>query len=185
MYSFASLLLRATFGGLVAGHGAQKLWGKFGGAGLSGTAGHMESQGLRPGHQWAMFAGLAEFVGGSLTALGMLHPIGPLMTMVPMATETVRTHAGKPIWVSSGGAELPVTNMAIAGALLLAGPGWLSIDGIFRTRAPFWLVAAVLGGLGYGLYSAIQPTEEQKQQAIDTAGRAFELVRERVPHVAA
>lgn len=185
MYSLASLLLRATFGGLLAGHGAQKLWGKFDGPGLEGAAGYMEKLGMKPGHQWAMVAGVSEFFGGTLTALGLFHPIGPLLSFAPMTVATTKAHAGKPVWVSSGGAELPVTNMAIAGALLLAGPGWLSIDKIFRTRAPFWLVAMVLGGMGYGLYNAIQPTEEQKQQAIGTAERAFEVVRERVPNIAA
>jgi putative oxidoreductase len=185
MYSLASLLLRATFGGLLAGHGAQKLWGKFDGPGLDGTAGSMEKLGMKPGHQWALMAGASELGGGVLTALGMFHPIGPLLSLASMATATFKQHAGKPIWVTSGGAELPVTNMAIAGALLLAGPGWLSVDKIFRTRAPFWMVAAVLGGVGYGLYSAVQPTEEQKQQVVETAGRAFEVVKERVPNVAA
>ena len=185
MYSLASLLLRVTFGGLLAGHGAQKLWGKFDGPGLTGAAGYMESLGMKPGHQWAMMAGVSELVGGALTALGMFHPVGPLLSFGPMTVATTKQHAGKPIWVSSGGAELPVTNMAIAGALLLAGPGWLSIDKIFRTRAPFWLVAMVLGGMGYGLYNVVQPTEEMKQQAIGTAERALEVVKERVPNIAA
>ena len=185
MYSFASLLLRVTFGGLLAGHGAQKLWGKFGGYGLQGTAGFMESLGMRPGYQWAVMAGVSELFGGVLTALGMFHPVGPLMSLAPMATATMKAHAGKPIWVTSGGAELPVTNMSIAGALLLAGPGWFSVDKIFRTRAPFWLVAMVMGGIGYGLYNTVQPTEEQRKQVVETAERAFEVVRERVPNIAA
>jgi putative oxidoreductase len=185
MYSLASLLLRVTFGGLLAGHGAQKLWGKFDGPGLEGTAGFMESMGMKPGHQWALMAGASELGGGVLTALGMLHPVGPLLSIAAMGTASLKAHAGKPIWATSGGAELPVTNMAIAGALLLAGPGWLSVDKIFRTRAPFWMVAMILGGIGYGLNSAIQPSEEQKQQVVETAERALEVVKERVPHLAA
>src|SRR5688500_17018174 len=115
----------------------------------------------------------------------MFHRVGPLLSFGSMTVATAKTHACKPIWATSGGAGLPVTNLAIAGALLLAGPGWLSVDKIFRTRAPVWLVAMVLGAMGYGLYNAIQPTEEQKQQAIGTAERAFEVVRERVPNIAA
>lgn len=185
MYSLAVLILRLTFGGLLAGHGAQKLFGWYGGRGLEGTAGMMENLGLRPGHQWATLAGAAEFFGGLLTALGLFHPVGPLVTMAPMSVATFKVHAGKPIWVTSGGAELPVTNMAIGTAVLFAGPGWFSFDRIFGTRAPFWLVGLVLGGLGYGLYTALSPSEETQRQVLETAERAVETVRERVPGAAA
>ena len=185
MKSLGLLLLRLTFGGLMMGHGAQKLFGAFEGHGPEGTGQFLESMGMRPGRFWAHVAGWCEFGGGALTALGLMHPAGPMLTIAPMVMATTKAHAGKPIWVTSGGAELPVTNMAIAGALLLAGPGWFSVDKIFRTRAPFWLVAVVLGGLGYGLYNVVQPTEEQRQQVVETAERAFEVVKERIPNIAA
>ncbi|HEV8639025.1 MAG TPA: DoxX family protein [Chloroflexota bacterium] len=185
MYSLGLLILRLTFGGLLAGHGAQKLFGWYGGRGLEGTAGMMENLGLRPGHQWATLVGAAEFFGGLLTALGLFHPVGPLVTMAPMSVATFKVHAGKPIWVTSGGAELPVTNIAISTALLLAGPGWFSFDRIFGTRAPFWLVGLVLGDLGYGLYSIFTPSQETRQRVLETAERAVGTVRERVPGIAA
>src|SRR5688572_23388419 len=72
------LALRLTAGGLLAGHGAQKLFGAFGGHGLEGTAGWLESIGLRPGKPWATLAGLSEFGGGALTALGLGGPLGPV-----------------------------------------------------------------------------------------------------------
>jgi putative oxidoreductase len=185
VYSLGALILRATLGGLLAGHGAQKLFGWYGGHGLDGTAGFIEQLGMRPGHQWAVMAGTAEFFGGVLTALGLFHPVGPLMTMAPMSVATATAHAGKPIWVTSGGAELPVTNMAIGAALLAAGPGWFSFDRVFGTRAPFWLVGLVLGGIGYGLYSTLTPSQETQQRVVETAARAVEVVRERVPGIAA
>src|SRR5829696_3487972 len=69
------LALRLTTGGLMAGHGAQKLFGSFGGHGLKGTTGFMESLGLKPSKQWATLAGASEFGSGLLTALGFGGPI--------------------------------------------------------------------------------------------------------------
>src|SRR5687767_13895981 len=63
MADLGLLGLRLTAGGLLAGHGAQKLFGKFGGYGLEGTAGWLESIGLRPGKPWATLAGASEFGG--------------------------------------------------------------------------------------------------------------------------
>src|SRR5919204_3486187 len=123
MKNLALLILRLALGALMAGHGAQKLFGWFGGHGLQGTAGWLESMGLRPGRQWALLAGLSEFGGGVLTLLGFLNPLGPLAAIGAMGMATAKVHWGKPIWVTSGGAEFAITNAAIALALGLAGPG--------------------------------------------------------------
>lgn len=69
------LLLRSAIGLTLAAHGAQKLFGWFGGAGLNGTAGFMESLGFRPGRRQARMAGLVEAGGGLLLALGLLTPV--------------------------------------------------------------------------------------------------------------
>ena len=145
MTSVALLILRLTVGGLLAGHGAQKLFGSFGGHGVDGTAGWLESMNLKPGRQWAFMAGLSEFGGGVLTAIGALNPLGPIMALGAMLMATIKVHARRPIWVTEGGAELPVTNMAAQTALILAGPGKLSFDGLLGIRVPRWfgLVALV------------------------------------------
>src|SRR5438552_16407426 len=114
MKNLALLILRLTVGALLAGHGAQKLFGWFGGHGLQGTAKWLESMGLRPGRQWALLAGLSEFGGGVLTALGFLNPLGPLGTIGAMGMATTKAHWGKPIWLTSGRAERPVPNRAAA-----------------------------------------------------------------------
>ncbi|MCZ4514812.1 DoxX family membrane protein, partial [Streptomyces sp. ActVer] len=54
------LLLRLGTGGVLAAHGTQKLFGWFGGGGLSGTGQFMESVGYAPGRASAAAAGLAE-----------------------------------------------------------------------------------------------------------------------------
>ena len=146
MGDLALLLLRVVTGGLLAGHGAQKLFGSFGGNGLEGTAGWLESMGLKPGKVWAGLAGLGEFGGGTLTLLGAGGPLGSILASSTMAMATLKVHAGKPIWVAAGGAELPVVNIAASTALLLSGPGRYSLDRLFEVRVPAWI--SVLTGLG-------------------------------------
>lgn len=151
----ALLILRAPLGALLAGHGAQKLFGWFGGHGFAGTAKWLESMELRPGEAWAVAAGASELGGGLLTMLGLLHPLGPIAAISAMAMATVKGHWGKPIWVTSGGAELPVTNIAIAAALLAAGPGRYSLDRALGLRLPAWAdtvaALAALAGVAAGV----------------------------------
>ena len=147
MTSVALLIIRLTVGGLLAGHGAQKLFGAFGGSGIQGTGGWLESLGLRPGQRWAGLAGLSEFGGGVLTALGFLNPIGPILALGAMLMATVKVHAGRPIWVTQGGAELPITNMAVQGALIVAGPGRLSLDQLLGVRMPRRVAVAGLAAV--------------------------------------
>ncbi|MDQ3965138.1 MAG: DoxX family protein [Actinomycetota bacterium] len=139
MRDFAVLILRMVQGSLLAGHGAQKLFGWFGGHGLEGTSGWLESLGLRPGRPWAVLAGLSEFGGGVLTLLGLLNPLGPLGILGSMAMATAKVHSLRPIWVTEGGAELPVTNAAISAALMINGPGRYSVDRALSIRLPGWL----------------------------------------------
>jgi putative oxidoreductase len=157
MTSLALLLARLVVGGLIAGHGAQKLFGAFGGRGPEGTAAYLETLKIKPPKEWALTAGVSEFVGGGLTALGLLNPIGPLLAIGPMATATLTQHKGKPIWGTKGGAELPVTNMAALAALVLAGPGLLSLDSAFRTRVPWWFSFLTLTGVAIGVVSSSTP----------------------------
>jgi putative oxidoreductase len=166
------LILRLVAGGLLAGHGAQKLFGLFGGHGLAGTGGWLESLGLRPGNRWAVLAGLGEFGGGTLTALGLLHPIGPLMMLGPMGIAVGKVHWGKAIWVTEGGAELPVTNMAVAVALAMTTPGRYSLDDLLGVRAPRPLIAlvglSVVAATALGLSAQPAPAPESPQA--ETAG---------------
>jgi putative oxidoreductase len=150
MKDLGLLTIRLVAGSLLAGHGAQKLFGAFGGYGLEGTAGWLESLGMKPGKAWATAAGLSEFGGGALTALGLAHPVGPLGIISAMSVAIGKTHWNKPIWVTEGGAELPVTNIALAVALMLAGPGRYSLDNALGVKLPravvlFLALSAAIG----------------------------------------
>ena len=165
MAALALLLLRVVTGGLLIGHGAQKLFGSFGGYGLKGTAGWLESLGLRPGLAWAGLAGASEMGGGLLTVLGLGGPLGPIMTISAMKMATFKAHSGKPIWVTAGGAELPVVNIAVGTALMMTGPGRYSLDSMFGIKIPRWLTALVMAGsavtLVAGLLMEPDPADEQ------------------------
>src|SRR5256885_11788843 len=98
MKSVALFLLRVVMGGLLVGHGAQKLFGAFGGKGVEGTGQSFKKLGLEAGREWAQVAGAAEIAGGGLTALGLLSPIGPIVTTAPMIVASRKAHGDKPNW---------------------------------------------------------------------------------------
>ena len=135
---------RVVVGGYLAVHGAQKLFGAFGGPGLEKTAAGFERIGLAPGRQMAALAGAAELAGGLLTVAGAADPAGPLAIIGTMAVASATHRANGPL-ARDGGFELPLTNLAAASALAAAGPG--------RFRAgpalprPLTAAAAAIGGL--------------------------------------
>ena len=126
MRSLGVLVLRFTVGGYLAVHGAQKLFGSFGGYGIEGTGGFFDNIGLKPGRHLAALAGMTEFGGGVLTATGIAHPLGPAATAGAMAVATA-THLPKGPLAATGGYELPLTNLAALVALASMSPGPLRL----------------------------------------------------------
>jgi putative oxidoreductase len=168
--NLAALVLRMVIGGLMTGHGAQKLFGWWGGYGLQGTSAWLESMGLRPGRPWAIMAGGSEFGGGVLSLLGLLNPLGPLGVIGAMAMAARKAHWGRPVWVTEGGPELPVTNISIATALMLAGPGKYSLDRALGIRLPSWVALLGLVGISITVAFAAQlepPAQAEAEQARD------------------
>jgi putative oxidoreductase len=165
----APAIVRLVQGSLMAGHGAQKLFGSFGGHGVEGTSGFMEMLGLRPGRPWAVLAGLSEFGGGVLTVLGLLNPLGPLGVIGSMSMATTKAHWGKPIWATEGGAELPVLNIAIATALMIREPSNYSLDRLLGIRLPSWIgplgLALILLTVRYtGVGTEVPPSQEEEKE---------------------
>jgi putative oxidoreductase len=122
---YGLLLLRVAVGLLFAGHGAQKLFGWFGGGGPAGTAGFFGSIGYRMPAVMAIVAGLAELGGGLLLATGFLTPVASflLATVMLNAITTVVFPKG-----FLGGWEFEFTLLTVAIALAATGPGEISID---------------------------------------------------------
>lgn len=152
------LVLRLTVGSFLAGHGAQKLFGWFGGPGLRGADEQAEKLGMRPGQLWGPMNALGEFMGGVLSALGFLNPLGPISIAADMAVAIRRVHLHKPIWSMQGGAEFPLTNLAAALALAFGGPGRYSLDRLLGVRLPRWLVGlATVSMIGVSVGAAFRP----------------------------
>ena len=115
----ALLVIRLAVGLLFVGHGAQKLFGVFGGSGLEGTAGMFDSIGLRPGWLHARAAGTAELLGGALLALGLFTPVAAAALIAVMTAAVITVHAPNGIWNSNQGYEF---NLVMAAAVFaLAG----------------------------------------------------------------
>ena len=154
LFDLGLLIIRVVFGLIFAAHGAQKLFGWFGGYGITGTSGWLESTGYRPGKLFAIAVGLTEFVGGLLLALGFLGPVGPALIIAVMIVAMVTVHWKNSFFVATNGIEHPLMFTVAAIGLALTGPGRYSVDyqqGWLRWETPglTWIVLAigVIGGL--------------------------------------
>jgi putative oxidoreductase len=159
--SLGLLITRVIFGSYLAVHGAQKLFGSFGGHGLDATGAGFESLGMKPGKVMAAIAGASELGGGVLTAAGIADPLGPLAiagTMVVAST----VHRKQGPLSTNGGFELPLTNFAVATALLASGPGHLRL-GPHLSKSLTRL--SVLGGAALAGYSINQLLRAQPAPA--------------------
>jgi putative oxidoreductase len=162
----ALLVLRIVVGLYLFGHGAQKLFGWFGGPGLAGTEGWLRSIGFRPARLWALNAGLAEAAGGALVALGLLNPIGSLAIAAAMIVAIVTAHLGKGWFAMTGGPELPLVNLAAVAAVALAGPGRYALDSWFGIALPepaIGIVGIVLVALGVAVSLLSRQTRPAEQ----------------------
>src|ERR1700682_2398708 len=137
MTDTAILIVRLVVGLYVAGHGAQKLFGWFGGPGLGAIIGACGS-GLRfrPARLWATSLSATEVVGGLLMAIGLLGPLGPIAVAGSMLGATVYGHWSKGPWSAKGGYELAATNLAVALAVALLGVGSFSVDALLGLAVP-------------------------------------------------
>ena len=132
--NWSALALRIPVGLLFMAHGAQKLFGWFGGYGLEATGQWMESIGLAPGYLMAMMAGSAEFFGGLFIILGLLTRPSALVLGFTMLVAIVTTHLENGLFMSNNGYEFGLSLAAISFALMLQGGGRLSIDNLINKR---------------------------------------------------
>lgn len=124
------LILRLVVGLSFMAHGAQKLFGWFGGYGPKGTGGWMESVGIKPGVAIAVLSGLMELVGGLLLAAGFLTVLGAALITLTMLGAIVKVHGRNGYWSTANGYEYNLLLIAVAVALALTGAGAYSLDAV-------------------------------------------------------
>ncbi|MBI3155132.1 MAG: DoxX family protein [Burkholderiales bacterium] len=123
-----ALALRIPVGIIFAAHGAQKLFGWFGGYGLEGTGQFFGSVGLNPGYLLALLAGLAEFFGGLALVAGLLVRPAAAALAFAMLVAIFAVHWGKGFFAASGGYEFALALFAASLSLLFSGAGRFSVD---------------------------------------------------------
>lgn len=124
----AALALRIPVGIIFVAHGAQKLFGAFGGYGLEGTGQFFASVGLNPGTLMALLAGAAEFFGGLALILGLLVRPAAAALAFAMLVAIVAVHIGKGFFLDKGGYEYALALFAASVSLLFSGGGRFSLD---------------------------------------------------------
>ena len=146
------LLLRLAVGLTLAAHGTQKLFGWFGGPGLSATGQFFTVLGFPPGRRHALMAALGETVGGALLVAGFATPVAGAVVVSVMLVAVVTVHLSKGFFAQNGGYEYPFVLAVAALALAFIGPGSLSLDAIvgFERSGALWGIAALLAGLAGG-----------------------------------
>ncbi|HEV2671625.1 MAG TPA: DoxX family protein [Gemmatimonadales bacterium] len=156
------LILRLVVGLTLAAHGAQKLFGWFGGYGLQGTGGFLEQLGFVPGRRNALFAGLAELGGGVLLALGLATPVAAAMIVAVMTVAAVSAHLKHGFFNHNQGYEYTLILAIASVSIAFTGPGPLSVDATlgFGDAGAAWGFVALVAGL---------------------AGAAVQLARRQVP----
>ena len=143
------LLLRLVVGPTMAAHGAQKLFGWFGGYGLQGTGGFLEKLGFVPGRRHALAAGLAEFVGGLLLALGLVTPLAATLIISVMFVAVATVHVKNGYFNHNQGFEYNLTLAVVALSIAIMGAGPVSLDAALgiHDAGPVWGLAALLAGI--------------------------------------
>ena len=160
--SIGILILRLAAGLTLAAHGTQKLFGWFGGYGLTGTGGFLEQLGFVPGKRNALFAGVAEGVGGLLLALGFATPLAAAVIIAVMTVASLSVHLKHGFFNHNQGFEYTMMLAVIALSIAMIGPGQFSLDAVLGVHA---------AGAAWGVAAA----------ALGLAGAAVQLAGRRVP----
>ena len=168
MIALGLLVLRLVLGLILVGHGAQKLFGWWGGSGMTGWTGAMTRMRIRPAMPWAWMSALAEFVGGLLVAIGFLNPLGSFAIAGSMLVAIALVHWPKGFWTTKGGYEFNLLIIAAAATVAIAGPGAYSLDTVLGIHLPEPVLLivgtlATLAGVGVAVGTRA-PAEATKPQ---------------------
>ncbi|GGB45535.1 DoxX family protein [Shewanella inventionis] len=131
---FSTLALRVPVGIIFMAHGAQKLFGWFGGYGLEGTGQWMASMGMEPGVLMAFMAGSAEFFGGLFILLGLLTRPAAVALAFTMVAAIASVHLSNGLFMSNNGYEYALALLAASVSLALSGSGKAALDNALTRR---------------------------------------------------
>jgi putative oxidoreductase len=162
------LLARLTIGLLMAAHGSQKLFGWFGGHGLTGTAGFFEALGFRPGRLFATAAAVSEVGSGLLLAVGLFEPFAAALMVSVMIVAAVSVHWQHGVFAVSNGIEVPLLYGVSGVALALTGPGAYSADAVLGLTS-LWTPGVVLTSLALALVGGIGNLALRKTEPVQAA----------------
>ncbi len=154
MVALGLLVLRLVIGLTVAGHGLQKLFGWWGGPGMTTWTAAMTRQRLRPPIAWAWISMAAEVAGGIGFAVGLLTPLPGLAIAASMLVAIALVHWPKGFWTSKGGYEFNLSILAAVYAIAFTGPGAYSLDAALRIHLPepvTVIVGTIVVLIGVGL----------------------------------
>jgi len=125
---YAWAFLRIAYGAWDIPHGMQKLFGAFGGGGVSGTAAFFDKIGYSPGIFWGTLVGCTEFFGGILLVLGLLTRPVAFMFAIFMYVAAFHFNINSGYFWTKSGMEMPMLLLAIAIVILVRGGGDYSLD---------------------------------------------------------
>ncbi len=154
MFGAGLLVARVVFGLLMAGHGAQKWFGWFGGYGLNATGQFMVQLGYGNGRLFAAAAAISEVVSGLLVAFGLLGAVGPAMIVAVMIVAAVTVHWGKGVFATAQGFEMPLLYATAAVTFGLAGFGPFSLDHALGIES-YFTKGVTLALLGLGVIGGV------------------------------
>ena len=145
--NWANFILRSLVGVIFIAHGAQKLFGAFGGPGLEGAARYFEQLGFVPGDAWALAVAIVEFIGGAALLVGLLTRYAALLLAAIMAVAIIAVHMPNGFFLPNG-IEFALALFAANLALLVGGPGELALDGWLARYGMFFVRRHKRAGLG-------------------------------------
>jgi putative oxidoreductase len=158
------LLLRLAIGLTIAAHGAQILFGWFGGQGLAKTGQLFEALGFQPGGSHALLAAVAEIGGGVLLASGLATPLSAAIIFAVMIVAAFSAHIKQGFFITSGGFEYTFVLSVAALTVAFTGPGSLSLDAILGRSwsGALWGLGAILAVI---VASIVPLAQRQKASA--------------------
>ncbi len=149
------LLLRLIIFVVMFFHGTQKLFGWWGGRGLSGAAEFFGSLGFRPPRLVALLASTAETIASVLILLGLATPLAVVM-FTGIYTNIAAIHVKNGLETKKHGFELELVLFGSVAAIGLLGPGVFSLDRVLGVPSAWWvgpvaIALGLVGGIGISL----------------------------------